>query len=146
MKLFLGAAFIATLPTLSIAELKVSDPWARATIIDGRPGAGYLSLTSETGDRLLSVSSPVAGEVMLHAVESGENGVYRMVHLDALDLPEGETVTLAPGDMHLMLMQLTQRLKEGTSFPLTLTFETAGEITVEVPVLGIAATGPEGME
>ncbi|WP_027255774.1 copper chaperone PCu(A)C [Leisingera aquimarina] len=146
MKHFLGAAFIATLPTLSIAEVKVSAPWARATIIAGRPGAGYLSLTSETGDRLLSVSSPVAGEVMLHAVESGENGVSRMVHLDALDLPEGETVTLAPGDMHLMLMQLTQKLEEGTNFPLTLTFETAGEITVEVPVLGIAATGPEGTE
>ena len=146
MKHFLGAAFIAALPTLSIAEVTVTSPWARATIIANRPGAGYLSLTSDTGDRLLSVSSPVAGMVMIHAVETDGNGVSRMVHLDALDLPEGETVTLAPGDMHLMLMQLTQKLDEGMSFPLTLTFETAGEIMVEVPVLGIAATGPEDAE
>ncbi|MFW8594429.1 copper chaperone PCu(A)C [Cribrihabitans neustonicus] len=146
MKQFLGAAFVATLPALSLAEVAVTAPWARATIIAGRPGAGYLSLTSDMGDRLVSVSSPIAGGVMLHSVASGENGVSRMVHLDTLDLPEGETVVLAPGAMHLMLMQLTHKLEEGTSFPLTLTFETAGEITVEVPVLGIAATGPEGAE
>ena len=146
MKHFLGAAFNAALPALSIAEVTVTSPWARATIIAGRPGAGYLSLTSDTGDRLVSVSSPIAGHVMLHSVESGESGVSRMVHLDTLDLPAGETVTLAPGDMHLMLMQLTQKLEEGTSFPLTLTFETASEITVEVPVLGVTATGSEGVE
>jgi copper(I)-binding protein len=46
--------------------------------------------------------------------------------------------------MHLMLMGLGARLDEGTRFSLTLTFETAGEVIVEVPVLGVAATGPEG--
>ena len=48
--------------------------------------------------------------------------------------------------MHLMLMALNEKLEEGSTFPLTLTFEDAGEISVEVPVLGIAATGPEGAE
>jgi periplasmic copper chaperone A len=146
MKHLYAAAFIAILPTLSQADVTVTDPWARATIIANRPGAAYLSLTSDTGDRLLSVSSPVAGRVMIHAVEAGENGVSRMVHLDALDLPAGETVTLAPGNVHLMLMQLEQKLEEGTNLSLSLTFETAGELTAEVPVLGIAATGPEGAE
>jgi hypothetical protein len=146
MKHFLAAAFIVALPTLSQADVAVTDPWARATIVANRPGASYLSLTSDTGDRLLSVSSPVAGRVMIHAIEAGENGVSRMVHLDALDLPAGETVTLSPGNMHLMMMQLTQKLEDGARFPLTLTFQTAGEITVEMPVLGIAATGPEGAE
>lgn len=146
MKLFLGAAFFATLPVVSLAEVAVTNPWARATIIAGRPGAGYLSLISDTGDRLVSVSSPISGHILLHSIEPGGNGVSRMVHLDTLDLPAGETVTLAPGGMHLMLMQLTQNLEKGTSFPLTLTFATEGEITVEVPVLGIAATGPEDTE
>ncbi|MCC6756118.1 MAG: copper chaperone PCu(A)C, partial [Solirubrobacterales bacterium] len=54
------------------------------------------------------------------------------------------TVTFAPGGMHLMLMGLGAGFDEGTHFPLTLTFETAGAVTVEVPVLGVAATGPEG--
>lgn len=44
--------------------------------------------------------------------------------------------------MHLMLMGLQDKLSEGTTFPMTLSFENAGEITVEVSVLGIAAVGP----
>jgi len=40
-------------------------------------------------------------------------------------------------------MDLADKLAEGERFPLTLTFERAGAITVDVPVLGVAATGPE---
>jgi len=143
MKQFIVAAFVATVPTLSLADVTVTAPWARASIVANRPGAAYLSLTSDTGDRLLAVSSPVAERVTIHAVEAGENGVAHMVLVEALDLPAGETVTFSPGTMHLMLMQLEQKLVEGTMLPLTLTFETAEVITVETPILGIAATGPE---
>lgn len=146
MKPFAIAFFVAALPTLGAADVSISDPWARASILVNRPGAAYLSLTSDSGDRLLAASSPVAGRVMIHGLESAGNGATRMVHLDGFDLPPGETVTLAPGDMHLMMLQLERKLEEGTTFPLTLNFETAGEITVDVPVLGVAATGPGGAE
>lgn len=43
----------------------------------------------------------------------------------------------------MMLMGLSIKLVEGMTFPLTLRFETAGEITIDVPVLGVAAAGPE---
>lgn len=144
MNQFIVAAFLATVPTFSLADVSVTAPWARATIVANRPGAAYLSLSSDTGDRRRSVSSPVAEQVTIHAVEAGENGVARMVPVEAIDLPAGETVTLSPGTMHLMLMHLEQKLVEGATLPLTLTFETAEEITVEVPILGIAAAGPEG--
>lgn len=142
MKYPLAAALVFACPAIALAEVTVSAPWARASILASRPGAAYLSLSSDTGDRLLSVTTPVAGQVMIHAAGTDANGVSRMVHLAALDLPAGEIVALTSGGMHLMLMSLEGKLKEGTRFPLTLTFETAGEITVEVPVLGVAATGP----
>ena len=69
-----------------------------------------------------------------------------MHHIDVLDLAPGTPVTFAPGGMHLMLMGLTGKLEEGRTFPLTLSFEHAGEITVEVPVLSVTATGPKGAE
>lgn len=144
MKLIHATILLAVAPTFAAADVVVTAPWARASILANRPGAAYLSLTSDTGDRLLSVSSPVADQVMIHAIETRENGVARMVPVEALDLPAGEPVILGPGTMHLMLMQLEQKLVEGATLPLTLTFETAGEITVEAPILGIAAAGPEG--
>ena len=142
MKYPLAAALLFACPAIAFADVAVTDPWARASILASRPGAAYLSLTSDTGDRLLSVTTPVAGQVMIHAAETDANGVLRIVHIQVLDLPAGQTVTLAPGGIHLMLMGLGAKLEEGTGFPLTLIFETAGEITVEVPVLGVGAMGP----
>ncbi|HMQ93969.1 MAG TPA: copper chaperone PCu(A)C [Amaricoccus sp.] len=144
MKLFLAAACIATFPAAALAEVVVSDPWARATILASRPGAAYLTLHSDADDRLLSATTPVADHVMIHASETGADSVTRMIHLDALDLEAGQTVRFAPGGMHLMLLGLAGKLDEGASFPLTLTFERAGAIMVDVSVLGVAATGPEG--
>ena len=143
MKPFLAAAFLAAFPAFALAEVTVTDPWARASILASRPGAAYLNLSSDTDDRLLSATTPVAGHVMIHASGTDASGVTRMIHLDALDLPAGQTVRFAPGGMHLMLMGLADKLDEGAEFPLTLTFERAGTITVTVPVLGVAAKGPE---
>lgn len=137
--LLLTALLVAT-PAL--ADVSVTAPWARASIIAARPGAAYLTLKTTQPDRLVSVTTPVAERATIHAVEAGEGGVTRMRALDSLDLQADVPMILQPGDMHIMLMELTGKLVEGQSFPLTLTFETAGEVVVDVPVLGIAATGP----
>jgi hypothetical protein len=144
MKRILLLASALLLPLPALAGVVVSAPWARASILASRPGAAYLTLTSAAGDRLIGAATPVADRVTIHAVETDQVGVGRMVHIEVLDLPPSQAVTLAPGSMHLMLMGLDGKLQEGTRFPLTLTFETAGEITVEVPVLGVGAMGPGG--
>ena len=129
-------------PALAEESVRVFDAWARATILASRPGAAYLTIESAAEDRLLGVTTPVAGHVMIHAVEK-DGDVSRMKHIETLELPAGEQITLAPGGMHLMLMGLQDKLSEGTAFPMTLSFEIAGEITVDVSVLGIAAEGPQ---
>mgnify|MGYP000535392892 FL=1 len=128
-------------PTLAEESVRLSDAWARASVLASRPVASYLTIESAVEDRLLGVTTPVAGHVMIHAVEK-DGDVSRMKHIETLELPTGERITLAPGGMHLMLMGLQDKLSEGTTFPMTLSFENAGEITVEVSVLGIAAEGP----
>ena len=142
MKLLTASILAAAMPIAAQAEVTVTDPWARASVLASRPGAAYLTLTSDEADRLLEVTSPVAEQVMLHKVETDGAGVSRMLHLDALDVLPGKPVMLAPGDMHLMLMGLSRKLNEGESIPLNLVFESAGPVAVEVPVLGPGATGP----
>ncbi|PJK29208.1 copper chaperone PCu(A)C [Minwuia thermotolerans] len=137
------AAVLAMSPLAAMAEdaVRIIDPWARATILVSRPGVAYLTMESARDDQLLAVESPAADRVMIHAIENSDD-VSRMVNLDALDLPAGERVALAPGGTHLMLMGLKKRLTEGGRFPLTLQFERVGAITVSVPVLGVGAGGP----
>lgn len=144
MRVALLIAIILALSPLSVmAEdtVRIIDPWARASVLASRPGAAYLTIKSARDDRLLTIESPVADRVMIHATKT-DGDVNRMVHLDALDLPAGERVVLAPGGTHLMLTGLNERLTEGARFPVTLWFERAGEITVSFPVLGIGANGP----
>ena len=146
MKPLAVATLAAILPGLAAAEVTVTDPWARATILAYRPGAAYLTLESDTNDRLMAIETPAAGHVMIHRIETDDSGVSRMVHLETLDLPPGKPVALAPGGMHLMLMDLAEKLEEGGTFPLTMRFEEAGEMTVEIPILGVAAVGPDGKQ
>lgn len=135
-------AWAVASPALAEESVRVFDAWARASVLASRPGATYLTIESTSDDTLIGASTPVAKRVMIHAVEK-DGDVIRMKHVEALELPAGQQVTLAPGSMHLMLMGLQDKLSEGTAFPMTLSFEIAGEITVDVSVLGIAAEGPQ---
>lgn len=144
MNLLPLAVLAFVLPLAARAEVIVSDPWARASILASRPAAAYLTLLSDDADRLVEASTPVAEEITIHATETDDAGLSRMKHITAVDLSVGEAVAFAPGGMHLMLTGLSAKLAEGSAFPLTLRFETAGEITIDVPILGIGATGPEG--
>lgn len=121
--------------------LRIEQPWSRATAPGAPIGAGYLAIVNEgdENDRLISAESPAAGRVMMHrSIEA--DGTTRMEHQkDGIVIPAGESVALAPGGYHLMLMQLENRLEKGDTVPLTLRFERAGAIEVELEVRGLTA-------
>jgi periplasmic copper chaperone A len=139
-------AFAASLAIASAAlaqtnQLEVTNAWARATPGKAENGAAYLTIQSPTPDRLVAVSSPVAKRAELHTM-SMEGMVMKMRPLAGLDIPAGQPVTLKPGGEHIMLENLTAPLRQGQSFPLTLTFEKAGTRTVSVAIENPGATGP----
>ncbi len=148
---FAAAALALTLALPAMAEdvarvgsVVIADPWARASIVAGRPGAAYLTLRNEGAepDALVEATTPAAGHAMLHETTLSADGVARMGHVDALEIPPGGAATLAPGGLHLMLMDLSAPLREGETVALTLRFRSGGEATVTAPVLGPAASGP----
>jgi copper(I)-binding protein len=125
------------------AAVKITDAWARATPGKAVNGAAYLTLVAPAADRLVAISTPVAGKAELHTMTM-EGSVMRMRPLAALDLPAGQAVTLKPGAVHIMLQGLHEPLRAGQSFPLTLTFEKAGTQQVAVAIETIGATGAAG--
>lgn len=113
--------------------LVVTDPWARASVTT--TGAAYLVIENRgaTGDTLLEVRSGAAEKVEIHTMTM-DGMVMKMRRLDALPIEAGETVRLAPGGYHLMLMGLGEPLAEGMSIPLILVFEKAGDVEISAPV------------
>jgi hypothetical protein len=123
--------------------LEIDTPWARASAGTSRPTAAYLTIRNagERPDRLLGVRTPVAGHTEVHAM-AHEGGVMKMRPAGPLEIPAGGEVRLAPGGLHIMLMQLEAPLEEGGTLPLTLIFEAAGEVTVAAPIAAIGADAP----
>ncbi|PWC53831.1 hypothetical protein TSO221_09915 [Azospirillum sp. TSO22-1] len=123
--------------------VEIEHPWARATAGTAQNGAAYMVLTGhgKDADRLVSVSTPVADKAELH-LHMMDNGVMKMRPVDAIEVMPGSPTTLAPGGLHIMLLGLKQPLVKGKAFPLTLTFEKGGPVTVEVDVQGAGAAAP----
>jgi hypothetical protein len=140
---FVACLLIANGAVGQTGQLEIKTPWARATPGHAENGAAYLTIVSPTADRLTAVSSPVAKKAELHTM-SMEGGIMRMRPLVAIDIPAGQAVTLSPGGMHVMLLGLAQPLREGQSFPLTLSFEHAGPRQVTVAIEKAGAMGPGG--
>ena len=130
-----GAALAQT------AQLEVGNAWARATPAKAENGIAFLTIRSPTPDRLVSVSSPVAKKAELNTMEMS-GMVMKMRPIASLDIPAGQPVTLKPSGEHIMLIGLNGPLREGQSFPLTLTFERAGAREVSVAVEKPGAAGP----
>lgn len=127
-------------------DVVVEKPWARASIGVNRPGAAYMILRN-SGDEaviLAALASPIAMMIEVHETTTNAEGVSSMAPAGEIIIGPGESVALVPGGLHAMIMRLEAPMTKGETFPLTLMFSDGGEITVDVPILGIGARGPEG--
>ncbi|MEO7335292.1 MAG: copper chaperone PCu(A)C [Caldimonas sp.] len=131
-----------------LGTLSIGHPYARPTAPSQPTGGGYMKIANQgkADDKLVSASSPVARGVQMHTMRM-EGDVMRMREVDAVDVPSGKTIELKPGGLHLMLMGLKEPLVVGQKFPLTLRFDKAGEVTVQMSVDTPASgtTGPTEM-
>ena len=126
--------------TSAPSTIRVENAWARATPARAKTGAAYVAVINNGGiaDRLLSATTPLAQAIQFHK-ETEDNGISRMRELRTVEIDPGAKVIFKPGDMHMMMVGLKQPLKEGDTFPLTLTFEKAGKIDVTVSVAKVGA-------
>ena len=123
-----------------LRSLHIDHPFARATPPGARSGGVFLSVENngDRADRLLSVSTPVAGTAELHQMVM-DAGVMRMRAVAGVDVKPGDRLVLQPGGYHVMLADLKRPLQAGDSFPLMLVFEKAGSIEVSVVVENMGA-------
>ncbi|MBV8764520.1 MAG: copper chaperone PCu(A)C [Hyphomicrobiales bacterium] len=130
----------------SIGNLHITAPWMRATPKGASVASGYMTITNmgSERDRLLSIESDIATTVEVHEMsQSGE--VMKMRPLEKpLEIAPGGVVELKPSGYHLMFSHLKQGVNEGDKVRITMVFEKAGKIEIELAASGIAAKGPSG--
>ncbi|MCY1267821.1 Copper chaperone PCu(A)C [compost metagenome] len=117
-------------------DLHIEHPWSREMPPTAPTAAAYFVVHNkgQAADRLLGVDTPAAGKAELHEhVHVGELMKMQPVQ-DGVAIPAGGAATFAPGGYHVMLFDLKQQYRDGQRFPLTLHFEKAGDVQVEVAV------------
>jgi copper(I)-binding protein len=130
----LAAALILTACSLTQAGLQVADAWARPADA-GANSAVYLQIRNRGGeDELLEVRTEAAESASLHRTIVDADGVAHMEPQSEIPIPADETLTFEPGGYHVMLMQSKNALHPGDSISVTLIFQLAGPITIQVPI------------
>lgn len=143
MKTYLAAiALTLSLGPAQAGDVSVQDAWARATSPQATTGAVYLGITSKGGDKLVGVSTPLAGKAEIHQTYRKEGGVMGMRQVADVPLSASGPTVLAPGGFHIMLLELKGRLVKGQSFPMTLSFASGGRAETTVHVEAADANGP----
>jgi copper(I)-binding protein len=157
--IFLFAIFMLTLAACTPGGLTVTDAWARPGLAGNNSAIYFVVDNPGADDTLLSAASDAAGEVQMHmtmmvgdsaehsmehdmdhSMEGSNTGtlpdaqVMRMVQQENVPVPGGEKVSFQPGGLHIMLLGLNSDLAAGDTIEVTLTFEKAGTITLQVPV------------
>lgn len=144
LALFQVLAFPVSAADIVKGDIKISQPWARATPGGAKVAAGYLTITNsgKAPDRLVGGTAVAAGTLEIHDMTMTD-GIMRMRRLDAgLELKPGQTVALKPGGLHVMFMDLKAPLKQGEKVKGTLVFEKAGTVEIEYEVAPIGASSP----
>ncbi len=127
-----------------VGSIHISQSWARATPKGATAGAAYMTVTNKgtASDRLNCVSDDASAQCQIHSMTM-ENGVMKMRPVEGgLEIKPGETVTLAPGGFHIMLLDLKAPLEQGKMLKATLKFDHAGTVDVEYPIAAIGAPAP----
>lgn len=132
---WLAGIFLMALALPAAGQLHIDGAWVRPTPPNAKLAAGYMTIHNHSSrpERLLGASSAAAERVEMHVhIRDGE--ILRMRQVKELRVPAGGKLEFNPGATHLMFVNIRFAFREGEKLPLTLRFERAGEVKVEVPV------------
>ena len=132
-----AATVFLALPAFAGSTITIEDPYARTINSSGTAGAAFMQIinTGEEDDQLLSVSSDVSEKTGIHEHIDVGCGMVEVQEIDGgLEIPAGETSDLKRGANQLMFLDMPEPLEHGDVITVTLTFEKAGDVVVEIPV------------
>jgi len=142
----LNIAFAAEGAKQSVLDgLKVISAYAKPSLSGSNNSAAYISLKNDNTKDIIILdamglsgpsdsASSIANRVEMHIIVTDDKGVSKMVPVDRLVIPAGEELIMKPGGIHVMLLDLKQRLNFGDKIYVNFVLQDLGLYQVEVPV------------
>ena len=135
MRYFLIAAIALISGCAQQKPQSVEGALVRLSAVTGNPSAAYFTLNAgPVDDRLMTVSTPLAIRAEMHDM-SMAGGMMKMVPLtDGVAVKAKSTLTFASGGKHVMLFDVSPKVKPGSKMPLTLTFASGATLEAQADV------------
>lgn len=118
----------------NLGNIQITDPWAKSSGTGSQTGKLFFEFqnSGDKPDKLIDARSPVAnGPTNFHVVLVN-NGERSVATIDAIEIPvSDQAFELTEVGYYVELSGLELPVLMGTRFPVKLTFENAGEITIE---------------
>lgn len=129
---------------VTAGDLTISAAFSRAMLPSAPAAGGYMTITNagSSDDTLLGATSVAAGMTELHQMAMQGDVMTMSAVENGIVVPAGGSVTLEPGGLHLMFMNVRTPFKEGECVAVTLQFARAGAVEVVLAIGGIAADAP----
>jgi periplasmic copper chaperone A len=130
---------------VTAGSIVVRAPFSRATPPGASVAGGYFSIENAgpAPDRLVSLTADVAPRSEIHEMKMDNGTMIMRPVAGGLVVPAGGKVELKPGGYHIMFVGIVRQLKAGETIKAVLTFEKAGPVTVDMPVVPLGAKAPE---
>ncbi len=133
--LLLGGSLLAVAGLAQASELDVHDPWVALAPPGAHATAAFMELENPGEEAVDVVSADADGFRKVELHESiNEDGMHRMIEQERITVPPGETVSLAPGGYHVMLIGPERSLEEGETVVVELRLGDDSRLEVEAPV------------
>jgi copper(I)-binding protein len=140
----LAIAWMAAGPSwaadFQVGAISIDAPWTRESSRERGMVSVYFTISNDGDpDRLIRATTAVAEEIEFRESVRIDN-VIRAVRLNHVNIPGG-THSFNPKSAFLMLLR-ADAVEAGTVIAVELTFELAGTLVIQVPVLDRRADGP----
>jgi periplasmic copper chaperone A len=130
-----GVVFATGPREVRAGPIVIRDAWTRPTAAGMPMGVAYFVVRNDgaSDDVIVAASTPAAAHVEFHQTTLAD-GMARMRPLREIVVPAKGTVAVAPGGIHLMLVDLAAPLAAGARVPLVLQFRSAGRVEIQLAV------------
>jgi copper(I)-binding protein len=127
--------------TFTAGDITVTDAFSRAMLAQAKVGAGYMTITNTgaAADKLVGATTEATDKVELHDMAVKDGMMTMSAAEGGIEVPAGGSVTLGPGGLHIMFVEPHAAFKEGECVAVTLKFEKAGDLPVQLVVGPVGA-------
>jgi copper(I)-binding protein len=123
------------LPSSAYAELEYNEAWIKNLPSPVPVRAGYMTIHNPQAQAvsIVEIHSDSFASVEIHRTLM-QDGMMRMEQVRDLTIAAGETVQLAPGGLHLMMMQPVQPTRPGETHRIILEYNDGSTQELEMTV------------